>query len=636
MGKSWGESLANLSFDLPFIFKGTMETPPVCIVYLDEQSAAELRQHGGVWSREIHTRLVKRLTAEGARAIFFDIVFTDPAADPGVDEAFAAAMRENGRVFIGAALEIDAGLGAVQERVRPPTPVLRRAAADWGLLSLRPIGADYGVRRLYGGSESRAAASWRAAVKLGAPLVDTPAAWAGPRWLNYYGPAHSFPEITYSRALAEDGTAPGYFRDRIVFVGELSTLGVLALGKDDFRTPFALAGGEFSKGVEIHLTSFLNLFRGEWLSRLAPSSERALVILLGIFLGGVLPLLRPHFAAAAAVLFAVGGTVISSRLVDHRLWFAWCIPTLIQAPFALIWAVATRYFIEERRRNALREAFSFYLSPRMAERISDADFDLRPGGKLVDATIMFSDLENFVGLSEELDDPIRTSQVLTTYFTQTTSHILESDGTIVKYLGDSVQAVWGAPLPDPDHARKAAGAAWRLYQSSLIECEGRVMRTRIGLHTGTMLSGNLGSQQRFDYGVSGDAVNFASRLEGINKFLGTNVLISDALRREIAGSFCTRCVGEFRVVGKKSSVVIHELLGPAAAAASVSWIRTFEDALGCFRKGAFDAAGAGMREVMRLRGGHDGPSAFYLAEMAALQATSPPDNWAGVVSLTSK
>ena len=163
----------------------------------------------------------------------------------------------------------------------------------------------------------------------------------------------------------------------------------------------------------------------------------------------------------------------------------------------------------------------------MADRIADADFDLSLGGALVEATTMFTDLENFATLAEELDKPELVARVLTTHFTQTSGHILDNDGTIIKFIGDSVHAVWGAPLPDKDHARKAVLAAWRLHEDSQKEVNGHLLRTRIGLNTGQMLSGNMGSAQRFDYAVTGDAVNFASRLEGLNKYLGTSVLISD-------------------------------------------------------------------------------------------------------------
>src|SRR5262249_18520246 len=152
--------------------------------------------------------------------------------------------------------------------------------------------------------------------------------------------------------------------------------------------------------------------------------------------------------------------------------------------------------------------------------------DLSLGGKEVEATVMFTDLEGFTKMSESLP-PKEVSRVLTSYFNLTTRAILEQDGTIIKYIGDAVMAVWGAPLTDPKHAQRAVLAAWGMHQAGLQEIEGRRLRTRIGINTGLVLAGNLGSTFRFDYTLIGDTTNFASRLEGLNKYLGTDILISE-------------------------------------------------------------------------------------------------------------
>ncbi|MEA3213288.1 MAG: adenylate cyclase [Chthoniobacter sp.] len=634
---SFAESLTRLSYDLLFAFRGTLDAPGVCIVYLDEHAARALGQTGGVWDRRLHAQLVRRLTADGARAVLFDLVFGDASPDPAVDQDFAAAIQENGHVFLGAALELDSGLGADQERTVAPIPVLRRAAAGWGLLAFRPIDADYGVRRIYTGVENVPSATWRAAVKLGAALPDTLQARAESRWLNYYGPPSSLANLGYDRALAPDEVPPGFFRDRIVVVGGRPTLGTLQLGKDEFRTPYALLGRDFSSGVEIHLTTLLNLLHGEWLVRLDGRRELWIVLATGLLLGGVLPRFRPHLAALLAGLGLLLVVGFACWLVaQHRIWFAWCVPALVQTPLALAWAVGARYFLEERRRHALREAFGHYLSPHMADRIADAEFDLAPGGVVIEATVLVTDLEGFAALAEELHNPELVSHVLTRYFTQTTGHILDSDGTIINFVGDSVLAVWGAPLADPDHARKAVLAAWRLHVSSLIEIDGRALRTRVGVHTGQVLAGNIGSIQRFDYAVVGDTVNFASRLEGLNKHLGTNILISDVLRQQLGDTFLSRCLGEFRVVGKKEGHVVHELLGPTEATPRPPWLDGFAQGLEAFRRGDLEIAERQMRETLARTEGADGVANFYLQQIATLRATGCPPDWQGVVEFTIK
>jgi adenylate cyclase len=286
--------------------------------------------------------------------------------------------------------------------------------------------------------------------------------------MNYYGPGGSFLSVSYDRALAPNGVPPDFFRDRIVFVGGRSTLDALMLGKDDFRNPFSWLSAEFSKGVEVHLTALLNLLRSEWLNRLDPRRELWLALGIGVLLGTVLPLFRPHDAALLAACFIGGIGLFAYWLFhQHHIWFAWCISAFVQAPLALGWAVGARYFLEERRRNALREAFIHYLSPHMADRIADADFSLEPGGVVVEATVMFTDLAGFSALSERLDNPAPLAQILTRYFTETTGHVLDNDGTIIKFIGDAVMAVWGAPLPDKDHVQ---GRARRLAAARGNDC----------------------------------------------------------------------------------------------------------------------------------------------------------------------
>jgi adenylate cyclase len=408
------------------------------------------------------------------------------------------------------------------------------------------------------------------------------------------------------------------------------------VARDEFHIPHSRLGGRFAKGAEVHLTILMNLLRGEWVTRMDPRAELALVACMGLMLGAGLPLFRPHIATLLALAAALAVFSVALWLfIAHRTWFAWGVPALVQVPLGLGWAVGARYFVEERKRRALRDAFAHYLSPVMADRIAEAGLSIKPGGAVVEATTMFTDLDGFTPLAEQLDNPERIAEVLTEYFTLTTRHILEADGTILKFVGDAVHAVWGTPLADAEHARKAVRAAWRLQQASLIEVDGRTLRTRIGVHTGRMVAGNLGSAQRFDFAVTGDAVNFASRLEGLNKFLGTSVLISEETRRRIGEEFVIRRVGEFRVVGKTVSVIVHEVLGEADTSVPTPWVAGFERAVALFAGGQWDEARRGFEEVIAERGGHDGPSAFYLQRMEVPQregGLSP----SGIIELSAK
>ncbi len=293
--------------------------------------------------------------------------------------------------------------------------------------------------------------------------------------------------------------------------------------------------------MEIHATSLLNLLRGEWMTRLSPATETRLIVLLGLgiaaFLSFVCSFCPFRMTLVAGFVMILGVAVVCWGVWQQRIWFNWLIPAAIETPIALFWSLTSRYFLEARQQRAIRRAFGLYLSPHMANEIAQARFDLKPGGKPVEATMIFTDLEGFVTLSGRLQDAGQISDVLTAYFNNTTQHVLKQRGTILKYFGDSVFAAWGAPLPDKEQAYHAVRAAWDMHQYAKLTVHGHQLTTRIGVHSGTVLAGNLGSDFRFDYTLIGDPVNLASRLEGLNKHLGTQLLISDDTWRQVAEPF---------------------------------------------------------------------------------------------------
>jgi adenylate cyclase len=634
---SFAEPLVRLSYDLPFLWRTTLDTHEITLVYLDENSAKQLNQPlDDVWNRALHVRLLDRLTQEKARLVFYDIVFDAPSPDPAADAAFAESIRRNGKVILGAALDIVERLGrAKEQRVSAPTKPLRKAAAGYGIVAFKPVDPDYGVRQMYLGTSLVPAATWRAAEVLGAKVTREPGEKIGPLWINYYGPRDSFSSVNIAAALAPDGVPPGYFKDRIVMVGGRSAIGYLGVGKDEFATPYSRWNGQFSPGLEVHATILLNLLRGDWLTRMPLNRETALIIFIG-FVAGSLAFFRPLVAALLAVIISLGIACGACWLVwEQRTWFAWVVPAAIQMPFGLAWAVGSQYLLESRRRKELRMAFGFYLSPQMADKIANSDFDLRPGGEIVEATVIFTDLENFTTLSEDLD-PSEVSAILIAYFEQTTRCILEKKGTIIKYVGDAVMAAWGAPVHEPAHAICAVEAACDLRALTELEVRGRKLRTRIGVNSGKVLAGNLGSSFRFDYTMIGDTTNFASRLESLNKYLGTQILISEAVRERLENKFSTRHLGEFRVAGKVHSVRIHELLGRNGAdSGQWDWIDAFEAGLELFRAGKFSDAADLMNRACQLRGGSDGPAEFYLRKIAVLRSQEV-ENWNGIIELSEK
>ena len=666
------DSLQRFSFDVPFIIRHSLPpalqplagpprpTDEVVILYMDEDSARRLGQsEGGPWSREMHARLLRLLAKDGARAVLFDVIFDSESPDDGV---FAEALARHGNTFLGASISTNSEapltpeealrflqVGIATEQLTKRNRTLYRAARGWGLLTFRPVDSDYGVRRLFAGKPREGldpwpAATWQVAQSLKAGLPEDPATRFAHRWVNYYGPARRIESLSYYRALVEDGgVPPGYFKNKVVLVGARSQLGTTAKKLlDEFSTPWSrFHARAYTPGVEIHATIFLNLLHRDWIERVPVSTEKWFVLLLGLAFAA-LRWLPPWRAVVLAVFSAVAIFTTACLMQWHsRLWWNWSVPVFLQIPLGVGLAVASRYYIEERGKRQLRSAFGFYLSPDLASEIAERNFTLAPGGEKVVATMVFTDLEGFTTLSEKLGDSSRLGAVLTDYFTRTTDEILAEKGTVIKFIGDAVFAAWGAPLPQADHAERAVRAAWRLAQVSemnvpIAQADGSTasvhVRTRIGIHTGEALAGNLGSARRFDYTLIGDAVNFAARLEGANKYTGTAILLSDDTAKLLGGKFLLRRLGAFKVKGKARSVVIHELLGDDPAARP-PWLDAFDAALAAWTKGDFAPARTGFETVKAARNGTDGPAQFYLDRLDA--ATLSPA-WTGEVELEGK
>ena len=548
---SFAEPLVRLSYDLPFLWRAPIDTHEIVLVYLDELSAKQLNQPlDDAWNRALHGALLDRLTDDKARLVFYDVVFDQPR-DPAADAAFAESMRRSGRVILGAFLDRKERQGVRSESIAAPIKLLRKAAASWGV-SAWNVDPDYGVRRIYFGNGVKATVTWEAAKFLGAPITRESRETLEPHWVNYYGPRGCFHAVSMAQALMPNGVPPDYFKDKIVLVGSQFAIGGQMVGRDEFATPYSRSNHQFTPGMEIQATILLNLLRGDWLTRMAVNRETALIVFIGLFAGGLsFSWFRPWQATIAAAFISAAIACAACLLVWHqRIWFAWLIPAAMQMPFGLAWSVSSQYLLESRRRKELRKAFGFYLSPQMADLIADSDFDLHPGGKVVEATVIFTDLESFTTISEDLD-PAEVSALLIAYFEQTTRCILKNKGTIIKYVGDAVMAAWGAPIDEPAHAICATEAACDLRCLAEIEVRGKKLRTRVGVHSGQVLAGNLGSSFRFDYTMIGDTTNFASRLESLNKYLGTQVLISEAVREPTRRQVYHPAVG--RISGRRQN-----------------------------------------------------------------------------------
>ena len=613
--KEFGQRLVNLSYDLPFLWRRALQTPNIVIVYLDTASRSKYQLPSGLLDRRKHVDLLQRLTRDRARMVFYDIVFRDENAE--VDQAFATAIREHGNVVLGSfnmhsSPEGSGGVRSVRSELVRPNRMLREAAHHQGLLEVaKPI--NNAVRQLFTGHEEQESAVWNAARALGANLNADRR--VEERWLNFYDSYPAFPSRSFAAALTDHDVPAEFFRDKVVVIGLHPDDLVTTTGREKFATPWTHFGGTMTPAVEILATSLGNLIQGIWLRRIPIGTQVCVIIAFGLLMGSGLSLLRPWTAAAAAVGTVALITSIAVYFQWHKhLWWSWMIPVAVQAPVALVWSIGYQYAVTSRREGQIRKALSTYLPPHLAKRIAASDFELGLGGKEVEATILFTDLEGFTPMAENLP-PAQVSEILVTYFNRITTHILDHEGAIIKYVGDSVMAVWGALLPDARQAERAVLAARGIAEASRQPFGGRHLRTRIGINSGKALAGNLGSFFRFDYTVIGATTNLAARLEALNKPLGTDILISAATRAQLPETVPTRYLGQFILRGTSQPTAIYEV--PLAAPPTQP---IFEKALHACQSGDLTSAKTLFEQIAK----QDRPAAFYLNRLNTLQAVPKP------------
>jgi adenylate cyclase len=628
-----------------FVFLGidqsTLELPPLTAEEVAGSRALQLMtERPFPWSREVWALLLDRLFGAGARLVILDLL-TNPPNDG--DPAFHAALdRYHDKVVIGANFDMANGAqGVPPNEALIPWPQLLDDRV--GFVNFWPDsidgktrGATYRVtdRQLAGlppdpTEEVYESLSARALAKVGHGN-DVPRDLRG-HMIRFTVPNAFVPHPLYEifdpklwHANYGDGA---FFKDKIVLMG--------ASGQvlhDVVDTPMSPS----TPGPMLQMQAMAAALGHEFLQPMPPKTGLALVSAAGLIAWLVVAFLRRPLLCLGAFVAIVATYLGMARLFyDKAGLLLITVPVLSALVLSGSFSLGFEYFLERLQKLRIRAAFGFYLSPQMADKIANSDFDLRPGGEIVEATVIFTDLENFTTLSEDLD-PAEVSAILIAYFEQTTRCILEKKGTIIKYVGDAVMAAWGAPIKEPAHATRAAEAACDLRALTEIEVRGRRLRTRIGVNSGKVLAGNLGSSFRFDYTMIGDTTNFASRLESLNKYLGTQILISEAVREQLENKFITRRLGEFRVAGKVHSVIIHELLGRGEAdPGQRGWINAFEAGLDGFKAGKFSNSADLMNRTCQLRGSSDGPAEFYLRKIAVLQGQDLK-NWDGIIELSEK
>ena len=463
----------------------------------------------------------------------------------------------------------------------------------------------------------------------------------GTALINYVGPYRSYPH--YSMVDVIHGTVPAdAFRDKIVFVGPT------ALGLGDLRTtPFKQDSAYM--GVEINANILDNLLHSAEPGRtflIRGFNEEivdiAMIVLFGLGLGLWCGRTRPLTATITAlVALCLFSGFVYYGFAHWGRWYSFVVPaaTLV-ASYASI--TSFRVITEERDKRKIRRTFSQYLSPGVIALIEkDPNEYIRPGGEVKDLTVMFSDIRDFTTLSEGLT-PDELVNLLNQYLSAMTDILFRNLGTLDKYIGDAIMAFWGSPFPQQDHAHSACRCALEMI-ASLEELNrkwekqgGRRIAIGIGLNSGPVNVGNMGSDKRLAWTVMGDNVNLASRLEGMTKQYRSRVIISETTYDQVAGQFVGREVDRIRVKGKKKPVVIYELLAPISEREAYAALLTkYNAALDVYRSQNWQEATGMFGELLAIYP-DDGPTQVLLQRCVEFLEEAPEPDWDGVYVMKSK
>jgi adenylate cyclase len=456
--------------------------------------------------------------------------------------------------------------------------------------------------------------------------------------INYYGPPATFPTLSYSDILspeaADIAALKERIRDRAVFIGAAKK--TWSGQKDGFYTVFSQPDGLDLSGVEIAATVYANLLENSQVRRSGPIVSAALLVACSLAACLISFLLSPTLAAIALSAFVFCYLSVASYLfARHGLWPPLIIPLAMQIPAAGVAAILCKYVRACRERGNVRKALQLYLPDNVVSELTNDLSFIRTGDRMVYSACLITDAQHYTALSEKLA-PAEMSRLMKDYFEHLFRPVNKCDGQVCNVIGDSMLALWPSVQPLAEPREKACQAALQIH-AAVDQFNRRhpetSLPTRIGLHYGYLLMGNIGAESHFEYAPVGDIVNTASRIEGLNKLLGTRILASEEAIQGITG-IASRRLGMFLFAGKTQPIAIHELLAmeDETEKAREAIATIFPKALENFQQQKWSPASEGFKECIALSAG-DSPSQFYLQLCTTYAASPPAPDWQGIIQV---
>lgn len=552
----------NKMLDYKFANRGA-RNPAADIVIVDIDEASIKHFGRWPWTRTVHAAFVDKVTAMGAKVIMFDSLFTEPENDrPLADNEFSKSIRRSGVVVLNSFFQGDEKSG--NKWANPVMPIDKLAKySDVGFANNPPdldgilrrtrilVEVDSGIITSFGLAGLSVFLNQDPVTVYNERKVP-----GGEFLINYYGTNKVFPYISYMDVMLGN-VPPEKFRDKIVLVGATA-----AALYDLKATPFSSS----FPGVEVHATVMSNILQGNYL-RPWPSEITGLLILSFALLAGlVLGRLSPLWGGVATFVIFFGYYFTTNMLFSAKNIYAEFLAPAASLALSYVGVLFFRFITEEKEKRYLKKTFSQYLSPAIMEKILSDPSYLVLGGQKQNLTVLFSDIRNFTTMTEEMKSEDLVAQ-LNEYLSEMVKVVFKHDGTLDKFIGDAVMAFWGAPIPQNDHHFRAVLCAAEMHEqlkklNDKWAAEGkRRFDIGIGVNSGEMTVGNMGSKEKMEYTVIGDNVNIGARLESLNKEYGTTTIISDSTYQVVKDIVEVKPLGASIVKGKTKEVQVYAMLG---------------------------------------------------------------------------
>jgi adenylate cyclase len=544
------------SVDARFSVRGTQPSPDdIVIVGVNDQTFNELENHRWPFPRSLEGRVIETLHRDGAKAIGVDIQFTEqstPKQDNALIEAVVGApgvvlsttevnQRGESRIFGGEEVvhEIHARAGNTQVPIESGGTT-RKMLYEFGGLTSFPVAT--------------------AEATTGSPVSASEFEADGKAWIDFRGPPGTFREVSFSRVLR--GKIPASaFRGKTVIIG--ATAPSL---QDQHAT--STTGDELMSGPELQASSVWTALHGFPLSSSGTVVDLILILLFAFAPAAATLRVRPLLSLLGAIGLGLLYAVVVQLAFDGGTVLPFVYPLLALVVSAL-GALAVNYLLTSFERQRVRDTFARFVPEAVVADVLDRvdEEDLRFGGVRRECTVLFSDLRGFTSFAEELE-PERVIEVLNRYLEAMSDAIMEQSGTLVAFMGDGIMAVFGAPVEHEDHADRALAAAREMLRVRLPAFNewlrgkglGEGFAMGIGINSGTVMSGQVGSERRIEYTAIGDTTNTAARLEGMTKGSGHEVFVADSTKVALRGDeVVLEIVGEREVRGRAHTITVWTL-----------------------------------------------------------------------------